>query len=139
MELKRGWNLWSGDQVPQAGLWKGLAQSLTDPRAKCSSSCNLNFPHAGRRKWGQGHSACTSARCLNPLSGGCALSERPRSGNHRKPSSYHGNAGSSQACMAPSSSLQLYENLLIIPCDHSGLGEGGLEQRVSLFFDEHTS
>lgn len=41
--------------------------------------------------------------------------------------------------MAPSSSLQLYENLLITPCDHSGLGEGGLEQRVSLFFDEHTS
>lgn len=45
MELKRGWNSWSGDQVPpQAGLWKGLEQSQTDPRAKCSSSCNLNFP-----------------------------------------------------------------------------------------------
>lgn len=83
--------------------------------------------------------AKTQCLYISSLSGGFALSERPRSGNHRKPPSYHGNAGSSQACMAPSSSLLLYESLLITPCDQSGLGEGGFEQRVSLFFDEHVS
>lgn len=76
----------------------GGTRTKPDSRAKSFFSCNLNYPpHAGRRTWG-GHmckdAVTASAGCPHSLSGGFILPVRPRSGNHRKLSSYHRNTAS---------------------------------------------
>lgn len=114
----------------------GTEQSQTP---ELSVTLTSTPPMLGGGDGGRGHSAYTSAGCPTPRSGGFSPSVRPCSGNHRKPLSCHRSAGSSQACMAPSRNLPLCEILPITPHDHSGLGQGGLEQRISLCFDEHAS
>lgn len=109
-----------------------------DARDMPSFSCNLSFPHDGRRRWGQGLRWLCISRL--PRSAFCKICSISKAHTLEITESHFPsrNAVPSQDSMAPSSSLPL-RGILLSTHDHNGLDQGSFKQGTSLSFDEHSS